>query len=419
MSLSAEPVAKASEGCTSDAFSGNFTLALMTTRILRVIARMNVGGPAIHATLLVRGLDPARYESVLATGRPEQGEGSYLELHGIDIEPDRIVEIPELGREIHPWRDWRAYRTLVRRIRQLRPQIVHTHTAKAGLIGRLAAWRCGVPCIVHTFHGHVFKGYFSPPKEAVFVLAERLLARVTTRLVAVNATVRDEVLARGVGRPDQFAVIPLGFDLAPFVAASARAGELRAELGAAAGTPLVGIVARLAPIKAHETFVAMSAMVLEAFPTALFVVVGDGERRSALEADVRTRGIAQNFRFLGWRTDLDRVYADLDVVVLTSRNEGSPVALIEAMAASRPVVATRAGGVAELVGDAGLLTDVDDVPSLAKAVTRVLEDRTFAADLGHRGRSRVVPQYSSGRLIADMDALYRQLTSTHAAEDHE
>jgi len=384
------------------------------TRILRVIARMNVGGPAIHATLLLNGLDPTRYQSMLATGRPEPGEGNYLDLYGIDL--GSVVEIPELGREPHLWRDWVAYRRLVRLIREFQPHIVHTHTAKAGLLGRLAAWRCGVPVIVHTFHGHVFKGYFSRSKEAVFVFLERLLARATTRLVAVNATVRDEVLHRGVGRPSQFEVVALGFDLARFTASSARRGELRAELGLGADTPFVGIIARLAPIKAHDVFVAMAAIVLRSFPDAVFAVVGDGERRAEVEADVKARGLERSFRFLGWRADLDRVYADLDVVVLTSRNEGSPVALIEAMAASRPVVATRAGGVAELVGDAGLLADVDDAAAVAAGVTRLLADRAFAAELGRQGRGRVVSAYSASRLIADIDALYGRLTAADPPE---
>jgi glycosyltransferase involved in cell wall biosynthesis len=273
-----------------------------------------------------------------------------------------------------------------------------------------------VPVIVHTFHGHVFKGYFSRSKEAVFVFLERLLARATTRLVAVNATVRDEVLHRGVGRPSQFEVVALGFDLARFTASSARRGELRAELGLGADTPFVGIIARLAPIKAHDVFVAMAAIVLRSFPDAVFAVVGDGERRAEVEADVKARGLERSFRFLGWRADLDRVYADLDVVVLTSRNEGSPVALIEAMAASRPVVATRAGGVAELVGDAGLLADVDDAAAVAAGVTRLLADRAFAAELGRQGRGRVVSAYSASRLIADIDALYGRLTATDPPE---
>jgi glycosyltransferase involved in cell wall biosynthesis len=184
---------------------------------------------------------------------------------------------------------------------------------------------------------------------------------------------------------------------------------LKRELGVAPDTRAVGIVARLVPIKAHETFLEMAALVARARPDTVFVIVGDGERRAALEETAGALGILDRTRFLGWRADLDRVYADLDAVVLTSRNEGSPVALIEAMAASRPVVSTRAGGVPELVGDAGLLADIDDAAGLATAVQRILADPALAVQLGRRARCRVVPAFSHERLIADIDGLYQRL----------
>ena len=376
----------------------------MPTRVLRVIARMNIGGPAIHASLLTRGLDPARYESWLVTGVPSEDEGDYLKFRGQTL--DRVVTIPGLGREIQPWRDWRAYRALQRVIREVKPAIVHTHTAKAGVLGRLAARREGVPIVIHTFHGHVLKGYFSRSKERMFVQAERIAARASTRLVTVSEVVRDELLERGIGRPEQFDVIRLGFDLAPFIASGRHAGAFRAELGVDSKTPLIAIVARLVPIKAHEIFLEMAARVATRHPTARFVIVGDGERRAALEADARSHGLGERVHFLGWRADLDKIYADVNVVVLTSRNEGSPVALIEAMACGRPVVATRAGGVAELVGDAGLLREVDDAAGLADDVLRLISDAALADRLGEAGRVRVVPLYSQDRLLADIDRLY-------------
>jgi glycosyltransferase involved in cell wall biosynthesis len=378
------------------------------TRVLRIIARLNVGGPAIHATLLTDGLDPARYETRLVTGATTAEEGDYLALHR-RTPPPGLVEVPALGRAISPLRDFQAYRRLVRIIRDYRPDIVHTHTAKAGLLGRLAAWRCQVPVIVHTFHGHVFHGYFSRFKEATFVQLERWLARVTSRLVTVSDQVRDEILARGIGRADQFDVVRLGFDLTAFLTCHKRTGEIRNELQLTPATPLVGIVARLVPIKAHEVFLDMAEAVARERPDVVFLIVGDGERRHALESSVRYRELTSRVRFLGWRADLDRVYADLDVVVLTSRNEGSPVALIEAMACAKPVVATRVGGVPELVGASGLLVDVDDTSALARAVLRILASPDLASHLGQSARRRVVPAFSRERLIGDIDALYRRL----------
>lgn len=381
----------------------------MTTkiRVLRVITRMNIGGPAIHATLLSEGLDSGRYETRLVAGSAGASEGNYLDLVGRKV--PNLTEIPDLVRQISPWRDLMAYRQIARIIREFRPHVVHTHTAKAGMLGRLAARMAGVPVIVHTFHGHVLHGYFSRVNEGVFNRVERALASATTCLVAVSGQVRDDLLALGIGRADNFEVIRLGFDLSRYLNCHERTGELKRELGLAEDVQTVGIVARLVPIKAHEVFLDMAARVAASRPNVVFVIVGDGERRAALEAGARERGIAGQTRFLGWRADLDRVYAGLDAVVLTSRNEGSPVALIEAMACARPVISTRVGGVPELVGDTGFLADIGDAEALASSVLRVLSDPAMASRLGQCARRRVVPNFSSERLVADIDNLYQRL----------
>jgi glycosyltransferase involved in cell wall biosynthesis len=378
-------------------------------RVLRVIARLNVGGPALHAVLLTERLDPTRYETRLVTGRVGDDEGDYLDLHG--TAPAGLVSIPALGRDVRGGRDWSAFWELVRLIRRFRPHVVHTHTAKAGALGRLAAWLCRVPVVVHTYHGHVFDSYFSPGMTRLVVAAERVLAGRAHALIAVTDRVRRDILARGIGRPDRVTVVPLGLDLDAMAAAPARRGELRRELGVSDATPLVGIVARLVPIKAHETFLEAARAIAPARPDAIFLIVGDGERRQALEAQVQELGLRARVRFLGWRADLDRLYADLDVVVLTSKNEGSPVALIEAMAAGRPVVSTRAGGVEDVVtdGETGLLVSVGDAAGVARAVLHLLDDPGDAARLGAAARDAVVPRFSGQRLVADIDALYRRL----------
>lgn len=378
-------------------------------RVLRIIARLNVGGPSVHASLLTRRLDPDRYDSLLVAGTEGPSEGSFLEL-----EPQAMAalrRIPELGREIRGLHDWMAFQKIVRIIREFRPHVVHTHTAKAGTLGRLAAWLCQVPVVVHTYHGHVFRGYFSPAKTRAFIAVERWLARRTTCLVGVSEQVRREVLALGIGSDDRFCVVPLGLDLDRFLHADARRGELRRELGVAADVPLIGLVARLVPIKAHEVFLRAAAAMTRFKPDAMFVIVGDGERRQALGALAARLGIAERVRFLGWRNDLDRVYADLDVVALTSRNEGSPVALIEAMAAGRPVVATRVGGVADLIvdGEHGLLCPMDDFAAVAAQVTRLLDTPDLRLRLREQGRARVHQSYGAPRLLDDMDVLYQRL----------
>ena len=380
-------------------------------RVLRIIARLNIGGPAIHATLLTERLDPARFDSRLVTGSESATEGNYLTLHGRRI--DHLTVVPELGRDIHPGRDVLALARLHGIIRRFRPHIVHTHTAKAGAIGRLAAWLARVPIVVHTYHGHVFHGYFSAPTTSVFLGVERLLARSTSRLLTVSESVKRELERYRIGAPGQVVVLPLGLDLDRFLVSEARAGELRRELGVDARRPLVGIVARLVPIKRHEDFIAASAVVAARIPDALFLIIGDGERRVELEALARRQGLAERVRFLGWRHDLERIYADLDVVVLTSANEGSPVSLIEAMAAARPVVATGVGGVPDLVehGVNGLLGRAGDPSATAEAIVGLLADPERRRAIGEAGRKRVRDAYGVDRLVSDMERLYSDLMS--------
>jgi len=268
-----------------------------------------------------------------------------------------------------------------------------------------------VPVVVHTYHGHVFDGYFSPFTTKVVVATERVLARTASALVAVTERVRRDILAHGVGTPDRVVVVPLGLDLEPLTAAAGRRGELRAELGLPAAAPLVGIVARLVPVKAHEVFLDAARAIAPVRPDARFLIAGDGERRGELEALARGAGLGDRVRFLGWRADLARLYADLDVVVLTSKNEGSPVALIEAMAAARPVVSTRAGGVEDVVadGETGLVVPVGDAAAVARAIVDLLEHPDRAAALGAAAQASVVGRFGSARLVGDVDRLYRRL----------
>ena len=378
-------------------------------RVLRVLARLNIGGPAIHATLLARRLDPARYQTTLVTGTEGDHEGNHLALHGGSV--DHLVTIPDLGREIRGVQDLRSLRALQQVIASVQPHIVHTHAAKAGTIGRLAARLSGVPVVVHTFHGHVLRGYFSPPKEKVFRAIERGLARWSDELVAVTPRVRDELLAMRIGRPERFSVVPLGFELERFLEADTSRGQLRAELGVGESTRLVGIVARLVPIKAHEVFFEAMADLRSRGIDAHAVIVGDGDRRAELGALVERLGLAGSTHFLGWRADLARIYADLDVVALSSRNEGSPVALIEAMAAARPVVSTDVGGVADVVthGRTGWLVPMDDAPALARQMADVLASADRGATCAAAARRHVFQTYGADRLVSDVDALYTRL----------
>jgi glycosyltransferase involved in cell wall biosynthesis len=383
-------------------------------RVVRIFSRLNIGGPAVHVILLSAGLRPLGYETRLIVGKESPREGNMLELAA-----EKMVlceRMPGLGREIAPLSDVRALFGLHRILRIWRPTIVHTHTAKAGLLGRLAARAARVPIVVHTYHGHVLHGYFSPAKTALFRCLETRLTTLADALVAVSESVKEDLVNLGVARPDRIRVVPLGLDLGHLGGDLPR-GALRREAGIANGAPLVGMVGRLVPIKDVPTFLGAARLVHERRPEARFALVGDGEERPALEEECQRRGLGEAVTFLGWRSDLGAVYGDLDVVVNASRNEGTPVALIEALAAARPVVATRVGGTPDLLanGAHGRLVPPGDPEALADAIVETLEQSEVARRRALAGREHVLERHSAARLIRDVDELYRELRAAKKA----
>jgi glycosyltransferase involved in cell wall biosynthesis len=373
--------------------------------ILRVITRLNIGGPARHALLLAEAMVSRGFDPHLVWGSVSPGEGEFPVPEGV-----AATHVPELRRELHPFDDIRAARKLQRLFRRHRPAIVHTHLAKAGALGRIVARRAGVPIVVHTFHGHVLEGYFSGAQSRVYLAAERWLARRTDALVAVSSAVRDELLALGIGRPDQWRVIPLGLDLGELLTREVEVAEARTALRLPIDGPVVGIVGRLTAIKDHVTFLDTAARVARERPDVTFVVAGDGELRSKLGARARET-LGDRCRFLGWVMDLPALYAALDVVVLTSRNEGTPVAMIEAGAARTPVVATRVGGVADVVrdGKTGLLVPPGDPGAVAAGVSALLDDPDRARAFGAAARQEVHDRFTIDRLADDLADLYGEL----------
>jgi glycosyltransferase involved in cell wall biosynthesis len=360
-------------------------------RVLRLIARLNIGGPALHVTHLARGLNPARFETRLVTGQLGLNEGDMSDLaRGLDWQV-----IPEMGRELAPLTDAITLIKLWRLMRTWQPHIVHTHTAKAGAVGRIAARLAGVPVVVHTFHGHTFRGYWGRVGSWGAVMAERLLGRLADCLIAVSEGVRDDLIEFRIAPPVKIVTVPLGLDLAPF-AAQSRGGA----------KPAVGIVGRLVPIKNHALFLRLARRLIAEGFDGDFVIVGDGELRAALEREAAD--LDGRLTFTGWRRDLPQVYAGLSVVVNTSLNEGTPLALIEAMAAGTPVVATAVGGVPDLIrhGETGWLASNGDVAALAEGVKSALRDDGTVA---HRAQIEVLRGFSTERLIADVERLYETL----------
>lgn len=383
-------------------------------RVVRLFSRLNVGGPSIHVILLTAGLRAQGYETRLVVGKESPHEGNMLHLaaeRGVVCEA-----MGGLGREIQPVSDFRALWGLYRLIRAFRPAIVHTHTAKAGLLGRLAARLADVPVVVHTYHGHVLQGYFGPFKTALFRGLEKALGPLTDALVTVSDAVKQDLVEMGVARGAKIRVIPLGLDLERLAGPLPR-GSLREPAGVPEEAPLVGIVGRLVPIKDVTTFLKGAAIVHKSLCEARFAVVGDGEERTLLEREAADLGLSGIVHFHGWRREMDAVYGDLDAVVNTSRNEGTPVALIEALAAGKPVVATRVGGTPDLLGEGerGRLVPPGDPEALAAAVLETLRSPVAARERALRGRGYVLEHHSVARLVGDMDRLYRELLAARAA----
>ena len=378
-------------------------------KVLRIITRLNIGGPAFHTILLTAHLNPEIFHSKLVKGDEgkQEGEMEYL------LERKKVIPIfvPELVRELSLKKDFIAFWKLYKLIRQERPDIVHTHMAKAGTLGRLAAKLAGVSIIVHTFHGHVFHSYFGTVKTKIFITIEKLLALLTTQIVAVSQSQREEILRYKIAPPKKVVCIPLGLELDLFLDAEKKKGQLRAELNLNQDHKLVGIIARLVPVKGHSFLFQAAKGVIPNLPNVKFLVVGDGPLRTELESLAVQQGIQKNVIFCGFRKDLPKIYADLDVVVLTSLNEGLPVAVIEGMAAAKPAVAFDVGGVKDLIQDnvTGILVPFGDVQRLADSIISLLENPQECERLGQNARQKAYPHFDFRRLVSDMEKFYCQL----------
>jgi glycosyltransferase involved in cell wall biosynthesis len=397
-------------------------------KIVRIIARLNVGGPARHVVWLTKNLQGQEFQSVLLTGTVPEGEEDmsyFAEQH--DVAP---VYIPEMSRELSP-KDIISLWKVFRRIFREKPDIIHTHTAKAGTIGRVAgflyrwlAWK-NVK-MVHTYHGHVFHSYYGERKTAIFLLIEKSLARFTDRIIAISAQQKSEINEKfGVGREKQFQVVQLGIDLSPFENAESKKHLLREEIGAADDEILVGFVGRLTEIKNVPLLLKAAKLYKEKrepdFPKLKFVIIGDGHLREGLEAEAADLAVSDVVRFLGNRNDADVFYAGLDIIALTSLNEGTPLSLIEAMANGKTFVSTAVGGVADLLGETveekencqiserGIGVASGDAGALCDALLYLARDADLRESLGENGREFVRNNYSKERLTADIINLYHNL----------
>lgn len=404
-------------------------------KIVRIIARLNVGGPARHVTWLNQELQDDRFSSVLVAGTVPAGEEdmSYLASEG----NTRTYYISEMSRELS-WKDLIALYKIYRVLRREKPDVVHTHTAKAGTVGRAAAlvYKFTSPLallrgkgvkVVHTFHGHVFHSYYGPRKTRFFIAIEKILARFATdKIVTISDQQRREINEDfGIGRPEEFETIPLGIDIEALAATGSQREVFRREMAASADELLVGFVGRLTEIKnlsmLIEVIVLYSLQSATAEPKLKFVIVGDGHLRQDLESQASARGVRDLVAFAGNRTDVADVYAGIDIVALTSLNEGTPLSLIEAMAAERPFVATSVGGVVDLAGevvedhfgfkihDRGLTAASGDAAGFLNGLLHLAGNENLRISISRSGRKFVGEKYAKSRLVNDIKELYLRL----------
>jgi len=377
--------------------------------VLRVIARLNLGGPAHQARILTERLDRERFETLLVHGRVGSGE-EEINWPGPETRAS-VVRLPGLGAAIRPLSDLRALIGLVRLVRRFRPQIVHTHTAKAGLLGRVAALVVRPrPVVLHTYHGHVLTGYFTGPVTAFYRIAERLLARVSDRLVGVSEATVDELVSLRIAPASKFSVVRLGLDLEGFAGSTVDRCAARLQLGLQEEDVVCLFVGRLVPVKRVDRLVEAIGLARRELPQLRLIVAGDGSERATLEAQVEATGLSEVVSFLGYRRELSNCMAAADIAVLSSDSEGTPVALIEGGAAGLPGVATAVGGVAEvLTPEVGELVPAGSVEQFAAALVRLARDPDLRREKGEAARARMLARFGSQRLVEDISRLYEQL----------
>ena len=394
-------------------------------KILRIHNRLIIGGPTLNVLYLTKYLSP-EFETLLVVGEKESHEkdASFLaEQMGI-----KMVLIPDMGRSIHPFRDYKAYKQVQKIIKDFKPDIVHTHAAKPGAVGRLAADSSGVPIIVHTYHGHVFHSYFGKFKTKFIINIERYLAKKSDVLIAISNQQKKELSEDfKIADREKFRIIPLGFELNKFREdREAKRKKFREEFKVRDDEVAIGIIGRLVPVKNHFLFLeGINYLLNNSSRKIKAFIIGDGETRRSLEEKAKQLGIITSplpppkeraageatLFFTSWRSDIDVINAGLDIIALTSLNEGTPVSLIEAQAANKAVISTRVGGIGDIVieNETALLSDVNDTAAFQKNLLQLVENDELRNRLGKKGADFVQQKFSVERLANDMARLYREL----------
>ncbi len=398
-------------------------------KILRIHNRLIIGGPTLNALYLTKYLAP-EFETLLVVGEKDHHEkdaGFLAKEMGIST-----VIVPEMGRDINLMNDYKAYRAIKKIIGDFKPDIVHTHAAKPGAVGRMAAFSSRVPVVIHTYHGHVFHSYFGKLKTNFIINTERYLAKKTDAIIAISEQQKKELVNDfKIAEEEKFRIVPLGFELQKFQEQyEEKRKKFRNEFALQDDEIAIGIIGRLVPVKNHQLFLEGIHHVLQNCSKKIKAfVVGDGETRPAMEATANNLGIQfskgngtydhdATLIFTSWRSDVDTINAGLDIVALTSLNEGTPVSLIEAQAANKPVISTKVGGIQDIVseGKTALLSNIDDPLGFKENLLKIVTDEYLRNRLGKNGADLVFKKYSVNRLAADMRKLYLELLNKESAK---
>lgn len=393
------------------------TAAMEKHKVIHVITRFDKGGSAENTFLTVRGLDSERYEVILIRGLARQSPAGIPEARAIASNLEeagkagvRIITIPELVRNINPRDDLKALFKLIYIFRKERPRIVHTHTSKAGILGRWAARLTGVPVIIHTPHGHVFRGYFNRWETALYVFLEKLTAAITNKIITLTEREKNDHLKCRIAPAEKFTTIHSGVALEEFVNSRTNPADIKKELGIPKDAFVVGTVGRLTSIKGHKYLIAAAQQVLTTTPGLVFVFLGDGELLDELKSQAAGAGIRDNVFFPGWRQDVAGVMSTFDIFVLPSLNEGMGKVLVEAMAMGKPIIASAAGGIPDLVihGENGLLVPCADAGAIATSIERLYRDPARRQIMGEKGKV-MAANFSAESMIRKIDRLYGEL----------
>ena len=390
------------------------------TKIIHIITRLDKGGSAETTLQTVSLLDHKKYELFLIRGLSLESNMSNMERESVERDLSlaeaksiKVFALPSLVRRLSFKNDLLAFISIYRLIKRIRPHIVHTHTSKAGLLGRLAAFLARVPVIIHTPHGHVFHSYYGPFMTRIFIIAERILSLMTDKITALTDRERDEHLEQGVASIEKYVIIHSGVMLQQIMNTNIDVETGKKEFDIPQNSNVIGVVGRLVPIKGHKYLVSAAKRIIKEFGNTVFVFVGDGYLEARLQRQAESLGVRKNIIFAGWRNDVIKILGLFDVLVLPSLNEGMGKVLIEGMALGKPIVASSVGGIIDLVknGDNGILVPPRDSDALAEAILKLIRNKNLTQELGKNGKSKVYPEYDTFVMIRQIEDLYERLLS--------